>query len=787
MPHLTELQTEILNFVNRGGYEPIRPKLLAKKLGLSKKNLDLFLTELDELIAANKLLVSETGRIQSKTSATAIVGTYKKIASGSGFVILKPPLPPNVDEDIFIDFRDARDAQSGDEVIVELVNRRRGGGGRCGRIVDILSRASTLFVGSYYVHDNQGYVRIDGNKFPTPIWVGDPGAKGARKDDKVVIEMVKFPSPFEQGEAIITKVLGKRGEVGVDTLTVIHEYELPQEYPEKALAVARKKAAEFDEADLEDRVDLTNDIIITIDPIDARDFDDAISLTRDEKGHWRLGVHIADVAYFVEEGSALDEEARARATSVYLPTLVIPMLPEVISNSLASLQEGKVRFTKTAYIEYNPEGVPIATDFARTAIKVKKRFHYEQVMEFIRDKEKFREELEPEIFSLLERMFELAMMLRRRRYVGGSLELSMPEVKLDFNTDGQVIGAHEAGHDESHQIIEEFMLAANIAVATELDDRGLRFLRRAHDTPAIEKLTDFSRFIEVLGFKKMKNPQSRSEMQRVLKEVEGHPLERAVNFALLRSMRQAEYTPLEIGHYALAAKNYCHFTSPIRRYPDLTIHRLMDDVILREKSKGPGESDLLHLGQHCSDQERNAAQAERELTKLKLLAFMSDKVGQEFEAFITGVERYGVFCALKTVPAEGLLHLSALERMDQFYYDKEHFALIGKRTNMFLRLGDQIHVKIVRVDTDKREMDLALVDTKITHASAPVKKKQHDEGGGRGRGRGRGEPEKARGSRKPSGKDRSAPAPRESQAKAPPMSREAAELKRNSRKNRKRK
>ena len=735
MPHLTELQTEILNFVNRGGYEPIRPKLLAKKLGLSKKNLDIFLTELDELIASNKILISETGRIQSKTSSTAIVGLYKKIASGSGFVILKPPLPEGIDEDIFIDFRDARDAQSGDEVIVELISGRRSGRGPSGKIVDILSRASTSFVGSYYIYNNQGYVRIDGNKFPSPIWVGDPGAKGAQKDDKVVIEMVKFPSSSQQGEAIITKVLGQRGEVGVDTLTVIHEYDLPQEYPTEALAFARKKAAEFDENDLEDRLDLTNDLIVTIDPIDARDFDDAISLSRDERGHWRLGVHIADVAHFVEEGSPLDEEARLRATSVYLPTLVIPMLPEVISNSLASLQEGKVRFTKSAFIEYSPDGALVGTDFARSAIKVKKRFHYEQVLDFIKDKEKFRDELDPEIFSLLERMYELAMMLRRRRYQAGSLELAMPEVKLDFNSDGQVTGAHESHHDESHQLIEEFMLAANIAVATELDDRGIRFLRRAHDTPAIEKLIDFSRFVEVLGFPKLKNPQSRSEMQRVIKAVEGHPLERAVNFALLRSMRQAEYTPLEIGHYALSAENYCHFTSPIRRYPDLTIHRIMDDIILRENHKGPGESDLLHLGQHCSDKERNAAQAERELTKLKLLAFMNDKVGQEFDAFITGVERYGVFCQMMEVPAEGLLHLSSLERIDQFYYDRDHFALIGKRTNIFLRLGDQIKVKITRVDLDKREMDLALVDTKIKHVAPPAKKKSRDEGGGvRGRG-----------------------------------------------------
>ncbi len=723
---MNELQTEILEFVNRSGYEPMRPKLLAKKLGLNKKNLPDFLEALDELLESRKLLSSETGKIQSgtpgKSGSGGLVGIYKKIASGSGFVILKPPIPDEIKEDIFVDFRDAGDAQSGDEVIVSLLNRRRSGGGRCGKIVDVLSRASTTFVGSYYVYNDQGYVRIDGTKFNAPIWVGDPGAKGARTDDKVVIDMVRFPTPHDQGEAIITQVLGKRGEVGVDTLTVIAEYDLPGDFPEAALKFARQQAAAFDEEDLDDRLDLTEELIITIDPITARDFDDAISLSKDpETGHWKLGVHIADVAHFVEEGSPLDEEARNRATSIYLPTMVIPMIPEVISNSLASLQEGKVRFTKSAFIEYDPEGIPIATDFARSAIKVKKRFHYEQVMEFLKNKEAYRDEYSPEIFQLLERMYELAMMLRKRRYHNGSLELSMPEVKLEFNDEGQVTGAFETSHDESHQIIEEFMLAANIAVAQELDDRGIRFLRRTHDDPAIEKLTDFSRFVEVLGFKKMRSPQSRSEMQRVLREVEGQPFERAVNFALLRSLRQAEYSPLEIGHYALSADNYCHFTSPIRRYPDLTIHRIMEDLLLKERYKGPGEAELLQLGQHCSDRERRAAQAERELTKLKLLAFMSDKIGEEYDAVVTGVERYGLFCQCLGVPAEGLMHISQLEKIDQFYYDREHFALIGKRTNQFLRLGDQVRVRIKRVDLDKRELDLELVDKTIKHASLPKK------------------------------------------------------------------
>ena len=350
------------------------------------------------------------------------------------------------------------------------------------------SRATSTFVGVYFEDGGNGFVRVDGTTFTDPIFVGDPGAKGAQPDDKVVIEMVRFPTHFQTGEAVLTTVLGARGEVGIDTLSIIHEFGLPTEFSDEVLAEAHRQADEFDETNLSGRRDLTKETIVTIDPADARDFDDAISLEQTPDGHWHLGVHIADVAHFVQPGSPLDKDARFRGTSVYLPHHVIPMLPEVISNSLASLQQGKIRYTKSAFIEYSAEGIPLHTEFANSAIRVTRRFAYEEVLPIVREPDRFKSKVAAKVRALLGRMHTLAMLLRRRRFEAGALELNLPEIKIDFDKDGRVSGAHESEHDESHQIIEEFMLAANVAVATELSDRDLTFLRRAHPDPDERKL-----------------------------------------------------------------------------------------------------------------------------------------------------------------------------------------------------------------------------------------------------------------------------------------------------------
>lgn len=731
------------------------PKKVAKRLGVRKRDYAQFLEAWDATIA--EFMTSEKrsarrDRAEESEAAEALPsragcfhGVIRKV--GVNGATCSPTAGPvqtgakPLPEAVLIAPADLKDAQAGDEVLVQLTSRRGPRGQRCGRVVEVVERATNTFVGTYDEFDGQGYVKIDGRNFADPIWVGDPGAKGARPGDKVVIEMLRFPTHARAGEAVLTQVLGEKGQPGVDVLTIIHEFGLPDAFTAEVFHAASEQAERFDENDLRGRRDLTGETIITIDPADARDFDDAISLAKNDAGNWQLGVHIADVAHFVPLGGELDREARRRGTSVYLPTRVIPMLPEVISNGLASLQQGRVRYTNSVFIEFTPEGVPLDVEFAKTAIKVTRRFAYEEVMPILRHPDHHAAKVTAGVRQLLANMHELAMTLRRRRLAAGALDLNLGEVKLDFDADGKVVGAHEAEHDESHQIIEEFMLAANIAVATKFNDLGTAFLRRVHAEPDSLKLQSFAKFVAALGFSvsdsgsassgtskpersgKRRRDQRRSEptpfdspvilsreaLQLLLKQVRGTPAEHAVNYAMLRSLRQAEYSGATVGHYALAVRDYCHFTSPIRRYPDLTVHRLFDELAAGATPRGPSEVELDILAQHCSDTERRAATAERELTKLKLLAFMAERIGEEMDAVITGVERFGLFCEGIQIPVSGFVHISVLADLDYFDFDQDSLSLVGRRTATRFRLGDRVRVKVVHVEPDRRELDFHIV------------------------------------------------------------------------------
>ncbi len=750
-----ELEHAIGDLVRRPTYRPVQPRVIAQQLNVPKSEWPDVKKAVKRLVARGELGYGSNHLVQAgepaKPKGNRIVGVFRRAGGGFGFVRPSAATTGETEvRDIYIAVDKAGDASTGDTVAVRLV--RQGGRpslGPRGEIVEVVERQTHRFVGTYFEYRGSGEVQIDGPLFTKPISVGDPGAHGVQANDKVVVEMIRFPSQLHRGEGVIVEVLGPRGKPGVDTLSIIREFELPEEFAEDVLEDARQQAEAFDESIPPDRFDATGETIITIDPVDARDFDDAISLVRLDSGHWRLGVHIADVVHFVRPKSVLDREARDRATSVYLPDRVIPMLPELISNGLASLQPDKVRYTKTVYMEFTADGLRLGTELHRSAIRSRQRLNYEQVDAFIQSPDRWRRKLGAEVCELLGRMRELAAILRQRRMARGALELTMPEIKVLLDKQGRVSGAEVQENTESHQIIEEFMVAANEAVAETLRDKGIFFLRRIHQAPVPRKLRDLAAFVAELGLPS-RDLEGRPGLQKLLKSVAGRPEQRAVNYALLRSLARAVYSPKEEGHFALASECYCHFTSPIRRYPDLTVHRLVDSVIAGAKPAGKGDrhllceaghrpevgrgpfrqkvpvtfsgrgdfDELVVLGEHCSSQEQRAEAAERELTKVKLLAYLSERIGEEMDAVVTGVENFGLFAQGVQLPAEGLIRVDSL--VDDYYrFDRAAHTLAGYRSGNTFRLGDLVRVAVARVDLERRELDFRLVGRR-PHPTGPT-------------------------------------------------------------------
>ena len=708
-----QLQTRILSTIAHPNYQPLKPKALARKLGISGPEYNDFKTALKTLIQQGRAEISKGNAVRQVGAHGTLTGIFRKANAGFGFV------RPNQDEghkfaEVFIPEDAVRDATTGDVVLVRVrPGRKKHERGPKGDILQVLERATRQFVGTYFIRDGLFYVRIDGAVFSHSVLVSDPTVKGAKPNDKVVVEMLRFPTADDRGEAVITEVLGPHGQVGVDTLSVIRALGLPDAFPEDVLEEARQVAARFTEEVPPGREDFTDWLTITIDPVDARDFDDAISLSIDPKSkHWLLGVHIADVAHFARAGSCLDAEARKRGTSVYLPQHVIPMFPEIISNGLASLQQAKVRYVKSAIMDLTPTGQKAHVRFANAVIKTRRRFTYEEVSEILASQESGVRSQESgvsvDVLEMLLKMRELAVILHKRRVKRGALELMMPEIQLEYDANGKVSGAHFRKHDISHQIVEEFMLAANEAVAQHLDDKDLYFLRRVHPAPEPNKLKSFAEFARILGYT-VKRESDRFMLQRVLRESANKPDMHAVHYALLRSLKQATYSPLKDDHYALASENYCHFTSPIRRYPDLQVHRLLDHLIKRGRASA-NLDELVALGEHCSKTERRAEVAERELVKHKLLVYMSERIGADLPAVITGVADYGFYAQAETLPVEGLVHITTLPD-DYYYFDDASHSLVGQRSKRTYRLGDKVEVTVVRVDLQRRQLDLRIKGT----------------------------------------------------------------------------
>ncbi len=761
---------QVLKLVNAADYKPCKPRVIHKNLKLPDEEYCLLRKAIKQLVRdglvtfgpnhlvlrANPKSDSLTARkppdihvaepeadsenlepipkpVKPKRERGEVTGIFRSApARDFGFVRLPSVAGEARVEDVFIPPPATRGAMEGDTVRIRIV--RSGKDGKTeGSVEEIVVRARREFSGTYQLIDEKSFVWLDGANLEHPIEIGDIRGLPLNDKDKVIVELVRFPDAFHVGEGVILKVLGSSKNPAVDTMAVMHQFGLPETYPEAALEVARHQADLFDDQVIpEGRTDLRLVPTLTIDPVDARDFDDAISLSKNEKGNWELQVHIADVSHFVPLGSALDEEARKRGTSVYLPDRVIPMIPETISNHLASLQPDHNRLAKTVFMEYTPDGTLIYTHTFNSVIRNQYRFNYEQIDNYLEDREAWRDKLTPQIFQVVADMHELAMLLRQIRNSKGALELTLPEVKIDLDKTGKVRGAHLVLHTESHQMIEEFMLAANQAVASWLDSLELPFLRRAHAPPNRMKMRRLNDFVRALGIP-AENMEDRFEIQRVVNAVRGKTTEYAVNFAILKSMSKAVYQAEFERHYALDMTHYCHFTSPIRRYPDLVVHRIVQKLI-EGKPAREDENVLEHLGQQCSDAEQNAELAERELIRVKLLHFMAKKQGELLTGVVSGVRPTGVTVRAIEIPVDGLIPVKSLPN-DRYRFDRDTHTLEGFKANNRFRLGDELIVRVERIDTAKRHLIFGF--ERLTRHALPVSldSKKENRKGDKGEGK----------------------------------------------------
>ena len=715
----TEMRQTILQWVARPQYSPVKSKLLAEQLGVLKEDLKEFQSLVRRMRREGKLTYGNMHVILpvkrdadgAEDLSGQIVGYFSRGNSGCGFVsqTLMNATPENEeedDEDIYIPAKDTQDASTGDlvAVVLDAIPRGRNDRGRSGRIERIIERAKTSFVGTYTEKNGVGFVTVDGRLFNDPIRVGDAAAMRVLDGDKVVLEILRYPTSWRGGEGVITEVLGPRGSLKTETEAVMRQFELPERFDDQVLAEANREVELFrawEEAGSqlpEDREDLTDLYIITIDPADARDFDDAISIEELPNGNLRLGVHIADVSHFVHKDTRLDGEAFDRGNSTYLPDKVIPMLPEVLCNGLASLQPDQARFVKSVFQDFTPSVKCVNTRICNAMIRSNCRLNYDQVDRFFAGD---TTELPQEVQDVLTKFRELAKRLRQQRHDRGMLVMNLPEIKLLLDKEGNVTGMQQEPNTESHQMIEEFMVCANEAVAKTLIDADATIMRRIHKAPLLSKLDALGQFLEELGID-FDSASDRFEIQHILEKTQGTKNEFAVHQAVLRAMQRAEYSPEKEGHFALASDYYCHFTSPIRRYADLTIHRQVENL-LHGKSPNRPYQKVYDEGKHLSYTERNSESAERELVRVKLLYFLREHGDLEQDAHIVGVTRFGLYVQCDQYPLSGTIDLHDLPE-DHYRFDSRGQMLQGFREGNTFRLGDAVRVQVAKLNTDSREL-----------------------------------------------------------------------------------
>ena len=703
---MDEKENLILKFMSREDYVPMKAKEIAGIFMVPKNKYNNFKSILDKLEKEYKIQKNRKNKYSIIDENKYIKGTYRGNEKGYGFVI-----PENEEmEDIFIPRGNNNNALNEDIVVAEIVKESEDGKRKEGKIVSIVKHEKDKVVGLFVKSKNFGFVIPDDKKFCGDIFISKSNFAKAKNNQKVVVKLTKYPEKNKKAEGKIIEIIGGIDEAGVDMLSLVKEYDLPYEFPQGVIEEAKSKGNKVDKKDIPNRVDLRDKTIFTIDGEDAKDLDDAVRVYKNDDGNYMLDVHIADVSYYVTENSLLDKEAIIRGTSIYMLDRVIPMLPKELSNGICSLNAGEDRFTLSCTMEIDKEGNIISSDVYKAVIKVTERMNYKDVQKIIdgRDEEvleKYKNYIQD--FKLME---ELAKILKNKRLERGYLNLDLPESKVVLDNNGHAVDIKKYELYFSNEIIEQFMLSANETIAERFYWLEAPFIYRVHEEPDIDKVKELNKFLYNFGYKINKSGDKvyPKEFAKVLDSVKGKTEERVVSNLVLRTLKVARYESENDGHFGIASKYYCHFTSPIRRYPDLFIHRIISRYLennyeLSEKQKEKYEKQAEQYAKTSSDREKIATKVERDSIDIKMAEYMQDRIGEEYEGMVSSVTSFGMFVELDNT-VEGLIRFENLGD-EYFEYDEEHKQLIGEKTGITYKIGDRVKIKVINANKETRQID----------------------------------------------------------------------------------
>ena len=700
-----DLSTEEILKLMREDDRPLLLREILRRLSLQKEQRQKARGLLRDLAEVGRVVRIRGNRYGLPSKMNLVVGRIKTHPDGYGFVV------PEAEgqEDIFISPRNLKEAMHGDRVVARIESIRKKG--KEGSIIRILERKTRKVVGKFMRAKNYFYVIPEDDRILPEVFIPEGETKRARSNQIVVAEITRYPTERARPEGRITHILGYPDDPEIDPQIVTHKYDLPSRFTSPALEEAKSLPPAPSSYEYRNRVDLRGIPTLTIDGENARDFDDAVSVERERDGGVKLYVSISDVSHYVREGTSLDGEAYSRGTSVYFPDRAIPMFPVELSNEICCLHPKVDRLTLTAELRYDGNGERKGVRFYPSVIRSDERLTYTWVKKILVDGDPELGERFGPLLPSLDLMADLCQELRRRRTERGAIDFDLPEPEIILNLQGETEDVVRAERNLAHQIIEEFMIAANEAVAHFMEERGVPFIYRIHEPPKKEAIDEFRSFISHLGYRMRKeSDHSPKEFQKVLSDVKERPEERVVNEILLRSMKWAKYSAKNSGHFGLASDGYTHFTSPIRRYPDLIVHRLLKKVLSKEEMK-VSEGVLAEMADHLSNRERVAMEAEREILDRYRVRFMKDKIGEEYEGIISGVAAFGFFVELKDIFVEGLVRMTSLHD-DYYQYHEKKYCLVGERTHKTFRIGDEVRVRVDRVDVESRHIDFGLIEKK---------------------------------------------------------------------------